>query len=111
MTFAENINRICADRDTTLTAVCKKLNLSTSKVTTWNKGGLPKEKLMIKLAKELDCSIMNFFADEEDFIVVKANNDDEEDILRVYRLLSRKEKHKFMSIVYKFENDNISIDN
>ncbi len=104
MTFAENINRICAEQETTLTAVCKKLGLSTSKVTTWNNGSLPKETVMIQLAQELNCSVMDFFADEEDLGAVQTRNADEEDILRVYRSLSRRSKHEFMALIYDFEN-------
>ena len=31
-------------------------------------------------------------------------NEDEKDILRVYRSLSRRTKHEFMAMVYEFEN-------
>lgn len=34
----------------------------------------------------------------------QAKDEDEEDILRVYRGLSRRMKHEFMSMVYEFEN-------
>nr|DAU56329.1 MAG TPA: repressor protein [Caudoviricetes sp.] len=104
MTFAENINRICAEQNTTLTAVCKRLGLSTSKVTTWNNGALPKESVMVQLAQELQCSVMDFFADEEDLPAVQPKDADEEDILRVYRGLSRRDKHEFMTAVYEFES-------
>ena len=92
MTFKENINRICAERGTNLTAVITKVKGSSSMTTAINKkGSIPKETDLIALAKELDCSVMDFFADEED-------------ILRIYRGLSRRAKHEFMSMVYEFEN-------
>ncbi len=52
---------------------------------------------------------MDFFADEpEDSSVNKKEavpqNEDEEDILRIYRSLSRRSKHEFMSMVYEYEN-------
>lgn len=47
---------------------------------------------------------MDFFADEEDIPPVKPRDEDEEDILRIYRGLSRRAKHEFMSMVYEFEN-------
>ncbi len=68
------------------------------------KGSIPKETDLIALAKELDCSVMDFFADEEDIPPVKPRDEDEEDILRIYRGLSRRAKHEFMSMVYEFEN-------
>ena len=95
MSFKENINRICKEQGTTLTALVKSMGLSTSKVSRWNEGALPKEELMV----------MDFFADEEDLDPAPPNprDEDEEDILRVYRALSRRNKHEFMSMVYEFE--------
>jgi hypothetical protein len=80
------------------------MGLSTSKVSRWNDGSLPKQDLLVRLAKELDCSVMDFFADEEDLVkTVQPADEDEEDILRIYRSLSRRNKHEFMSMVYEFE--------
>lgn len=105
MTLKENINRICAERGTNLTAVITKVKGSSSMTTAINKkGSIPKETDLIALAKELDCSVMDFFADEEDIPPVKPRDEDEEDILRIYRGLSRRAKHEFMSMVYEFEN-------
>lgn len=104
MTFAQNINRICKSQGTTLTAVVKSLGLSTSKVSRWNEGSLPKEEVMVILAQTLHCSVMDFFADEEDLEPVATTDEDEADILRVYRSLSRRAKHEFMAMVYDYEN-------
>lgn len=105
MTFAENIKRICAERGTNLTAVVKKVKGSSSFVTAINKGSLPKESELIEFAQELGCSVMDFFADEEDLAPQQVpQNEDEQDILKIYRSLSRRAKHEFMSMVYEFEN-------
>ena len=105
MTFADNIKRICAERGTNLTTVVKKVKGSSSFVTAINKGSLPKESELIEFAQELNCSVMDFFADEENFALRdELRDEDERDILRVYRSLSRRDKHKFMSMVYNFEN-------
>jgi transcriptional regulator with XRE-family HTH domain len=104
MTFRENLNRICKERGTTLTQVVKKVGLSTSKVTAINNGSIPKEDIMLDLAKELDCSIMDFFADEGEVQRVKPTDEDEEDILRIYRALSRKHRHEVMSYLYRLED-------
>ena len=58
-----------------------------------------------KTAQPAPSYLMDFFADEED-LARRAipENDDEYDILRVYRLLDRRAKHEFMSMVYDFEN-------
>lgn len=105
MTFAENINRICAEKGTNLTAIVKAVKGSSSFATAINtKGSSPKESEMLEMAKLLECSVMDFFADEEDLPETKPANEDEEDILRIYRGLSRRAKHEFMSMAYEFEN-------
>lgn len=104
MNFAENLKRICSLRGTNPTALCKELGLSTSKVSAWYSGSLPKQEIMVQLAQKLDCSVMDFFADEDEVYETRATNEDEEDILRVYRGLSRRAKHEFMAMVYEFEN-------
>ncbi len=103
MTFAENLKRICETHGTNPTSLCKKLGLSTSKVSAWYGGSIPKAEIMTMLAKELDCSVMDFFMDEDDGEFL-AQNDDEKDLLKIFRSLSRKSKHEFMSIAYDFED-------
>lgn len=106
MTFEENLKRICKEKGTTPTAIMKKWGLSTSKVSAWYKGSLPKPEMLNRLATELECSVMDFFADEEDLAKkeIVPDNEDEKDILRIYRSLPRREKHEFMAMVYEYEN-------
>lgn len=105
MSFRENINRICIQRGTNLTAVVKQVKGSSSFTSAINKGSLPKEDEMVEMAKILHCSVLDFFMDEEDLAPqTEPQNEDEKDILRVYRSLSRRTKHEFMAMVYEFEN-------
>lgn len=105
MSFRENINRICIQRGTNLTAVVKQVKGSSSFISAINKGSLPKEDEMVEMAKILHCSVLDFFMDEEDLAPQnEPQNEDEKDILRVYRSLSRRTKHEFMAMVYEFEN-------
>lgn len=108
MSFKSNFNRICREKGTTPTALLNRMGVAHSKVAMWNKGSLPKEDMMVRLAHELGCSVMDFFTDEDDLPTapVKPANDDEGDILRVYRSLPRRMKHEFMSMVYRFEEQN-----
>ena len=112
MNFADNLKRICTERGTSPTALLKSMGVATSKVAMWNSGSLPKQEMLIRLAKELDCSVMDFFADDADLAAQNSNktnadtepkNEDESDILRIFRSLSRRAKHEFMSMVYEFE--------
>ena len=101
MKFADNLKRLCKLKNTTPTRLCRELELSTSKVSAWYNGALPKEKVMSQLAEKLNCSVADFFADDSE--MAEATNDDEHDILRIYRALSRKGKHEFMAMTYRFE--------
>lgn len=104
LAFKENINRICAERGTNLTAIVKAVKGSSSFATSINNGSLPKEHEMVEMAKLLNCSVIDFFLDEEDFAPAEGKDEDEQDILRVFRSLSRRTRHEFMSMVYEFEN-------
>ena len=105
MDFATNFKRICNERGTSPTRVCLDLGLSSNKVNLWNKGGIPKGDVMVKLAQKLECSVMDFFVDENDLITKTefALDEDEKDIIRLFRILDRKQKHEFMSKAYAFE--------
>jgi DNA-binding Xre family transcriptional regulator len=104
MDFATNLKRICAEKGTSPTRVCQDLGLSTSKVNLWNNGSLPKPDVLVRLAQHLECQVMDFFADDD---YVENNgielDEDEIDIIRLFRTLSRKEKHEFMSKAYTYE--------
>ena len=65
MSFKENLNRICKEKDTSLTRVMLDLGFSSSKATAINTGQLPKEEVLIRLAKHLNCHVMDFFTDDE----------------------------------------------
>lgn len=109
MDFATNFKRICKERGIAPTALCKKLNLSTSKANAWTTGSLPKQEMLIRLAHELNCSVMDFFVDDETEPTPHISNvefaldDDEKDIIRLFRMLDRKEKHEFMAKAYAYE--------
>ena len=104
MDFATNFKRICNEKGTSPTRVCLELGLSSNKVNLWNNGSLPKQPVLIQLAEKLDCTVMDFFADDE-YALENDNelDDDEQDIIRLFRMLSRKEKHEFMSQAYTYE--------
>ena len=80
MSFKENINRICLERGTNLTAVVKQVKGSSSFTSSINKGSLPKEDEMVQMAKILNCSVIDFFMDEEDLAPQnESQNEDEAD--------------------------------
>lgn len=48
--FYDNLNELCKSKGTTVTALLKELNISTSKGTAWKKGRVPKGDILSKLA-------------------------------------------------------------
>ena len=105
MTFVENFKRLCEEKGVSPTRVCVDLGLSTNKVSLWNKGGIPKGDVLVKLAKYFEVSVMDFFADEISLQKVEfALDDDELEIIALYRKLTRKEKHEFMAKIYWYDD-------
>lgn len=103
MTFHENINRICREHGTYLTQVMKALGLSTSKVTAINNGSIPSEKQLHLLAAQLNCSVADFFADEKAEQAFAPADEDEADLLSIYRKLSRRGRHELLAKAYELE--------
>ena len=100
--FKDNLNRICKERGTKLTPVMIELGFSSSKATAINKGQIPKEDALIKLADYLDCTVADFFT-EATAAQSPTLTEDETDIIEVFRSLSRRQKHEFMVSVYEFK--------
>jgi transcriptional regulator with XRE-family HTH domain len=107
MTFSENLNRICRDKGVTVTALLRKMGISTSKVTMWNNGSLPKQEMLVRLAQELHCSVMDFFMDDEELARPKNLDlsEDEFEIIAFYRKITLREKHIFMARIYSYEDE------
>lgn len=109
MRFKDNFKRICNERGTSPTALLRKMGIATSKVTMWNNGSLPKEDMLLRLAKELNCSVMDFFMDEETLMAPEptdvARDEDEHELLRIFRKLGRRARHEFMAVAYEYERD------
>lgn len=103
MSFAENIKRICAEKGTNLTAVVKAVKGSSSFTTQINHGSLPKEHEMVEMARILGCSVIDFFSDGTTDEITEILDEDEMEILKIFRSLPRRTKHEFMSMVYDVE--------
>ena len=97
MTFKDNINRLCKLNGTNLTTLIKECGFSSSKATAINKGQIPTEEQLLALAKALNCSVMDFFADEEDFI---AKDDDEQILIEGYRSLPKSQQLRLLAYYY-----------
>ncbi len=54
-------------------SLCRDSGLSTSKVSVWYNGALPKEKVMSQLAEKLNCFVADFSADDNGEMAVDTN--------------------------------------
>lgn len=100
--FWDNFKAICTDRGTSPTALLEKMGVARNKVSAWGGGSLPKSEMLVRLAKELNCTVMDFFSDDP--LASHPQSEDESDILRVFRRLPRRARHEFMNMVYEFES-------
>lgn len=55
--FYYTLSSLCKSKGTTITALLKKIGLSTSKGTAWRKGSIPNGDILLKISKELKVSI------------------------------------------------------
>ena len=111
MSFIDNLYKICNEKGTSPTRVCIEIGVSTNKVSAWKKGSMPKADLLLKIAQHLEVHVMDFF-DDSDFLIGDlpvpkvefALDEDETEIIKLFRRLSRKDKHEFMARVYWYED-------
>lgn len=101
MAFRDNINRLCHERGTNLTALIKECGFSTSKATAINQGQIPTEEQLIALSKGLNCSVMDFFDDEpKDAPVVDYQTTDEKILIEGYRSMPKSQQYRLMAYYY-----------
>lgn len=82
---------LCAEHNTTPTALALKLGLSKGNTSSWKKGGNPSADILVKIADELNCTtdILLGRAEKSSSTEMSA---DEQELLSIYNALS--EKHQ-----------------
>lgn len=65
MNFYEKLQKICADKHTSPSAVARKIGLSNSAATYWKKGSTPKAETLRQLAEALGVSEQELYSDKE----------------------------------------------
>lgn len=55
--FYDTLKNVCSTNNTTVSGLVKELGLSTSKVTAWKNGSIPKADTVAKIADYLDVSV------------------------------------------------------
>lgn len=64
MHYYQNLQKICKQKDTSPTAVLKKLGLSTSKANAWKNGSNPNLEIAYLISKELNEPLERFINDD-----------------------------------------------
>lgn len=113
MNFYFNFEFLCKAKGTTPTAVVKKLNLSTSKITAWKNGSIPKMEILKLLANFLDTPVDRFFAENineaspvqgevsRQAVTEGLFTADELQLIEAYRKLDLKGKSKVLTFIFE----------
>lgn len=99
--FFDQLKKICEAKNTTPTAVVRKLGLSSSKVTAWKNGTAPKMEVIEKLAKELDVPVSVFFGDDLTKASEQTLPEDALELIEVYQRLSKSGKRQLLGKAYE----------
>lgn len=93
--FYIQLKKICEINNTTISAVAKKFNLSTSTATNWKTGASPRSDIVKAIA--------NHFKISTDYLINEnySLTDDEQELLTLYRKLSDTEKVKELELLRK----------
>jgi transcriptional regulator with XRE-family HTH domain len=78
--FYEQFAKICKERGETPSSIVQQLGLSTSKVTAWKNGSIPKASLLEALAGILKVKVADFFLEGMDVIITP-------DLVQNYKIL------------------------
>ena len=95
--YYERLTEICRQNGTTPTALLKKLGLSTSKVTAWKNGSIPKADVIKRISDELGVPVSAFFDDG----VASTLPDDELELIEIYRQLAKSGKRQLIGKAYE----------
>lgn len=103
--FYVNFKRFCEDLKTTPTAVTKQLGYSTSKVTAWKNGAIPKYEILFQLAKFFGKKVSNFFDEPADYLqtneepkekIISLISADRQRLLGMYDMLTDMQKGEIL---------------
>lgn len=97
--FYEQLSKICQQNGTTPTGILRKIGLSTSKVTAWKNGSIPKASILQRLADELGVTTDAFFADDGPKLT-----EEEKELLDVFRDLSLSGKRQLLGKAYELRD-------
>lgn len=100
--FFEYFREICTKKNTTPTAVVRKLGLSPSKVTMWKGGSIPKTETLLMLAQELNVPVCAFFGGVLPTTTADVHfSDDVLELVDIYQQLRTADKRRLFGKAYE----------
>jgi transcriptional regulator with XRE-family HTH domain len=99
MNFYERLKQICQQNNTSPTALCKTLGISTSKVTAWNNGSMPAAKVSIKIADYFGVTV-DYLLGKEDAPTTDASlSEHEAKLLTMFRAVPADKQEYLLRII------------
>jgi len=105
-TFAENLNRYMEMRGITQADIVIKLGVTSATASDWSKGKkYPRVDAMQKLAELLCVRVSDLTSEEQDENGMFMSDDDEKELIAIFRKLGRRERHEMMAKAYELEKE------
>ena len=110
MEFYKRLDSLCKATGTSVTALLKSLNISTSKGTAWKNGSIPRADVLQKLATALDTTPAYLMGETDDPSEGKKNNPAtaqdarQRDIVDLTRMASQLPEEDYNRLVKNFED-------
>ncbi len=109
--FFDQLVKLCEDKNTTPTKfVTEILHLSSSKVTAWKNGSIPKYEILDSIANYFGVSVGTLFDGKEncqntasEIKTIQSINDTSKELLEVFESLPMRERVKLLNAIYDFE--------
>lgn len=96
--FYEQLKKACKEKNTTITAVLKKIGVGTANGTYWKNGSVPSSDIVIQLSEFLNVSTDYLLTgkDNQENPSIKFTNSNEETMMKLFRLLTEKEQDRII---------------
>ncbi len=102
MSFYETITNLCLEKNTSVTAVCKALHLSTSTPTAWRNGTLPGADILLRLSEHFGVSTDYLLTGDASFL---PRSEYESELLTLFSELTSFEKQRWLGRLEQYLED------
>lgn len=104
--FYEQLKKACKNKNTSVTAVLKKIGIGTANGTYWKNGSVPSSDIVVQLAEFLDITTDYLLTGKEDY--TKKLTDGEQKLLDNYGKLTEEDKKKASKMIEELADEDVS---